>query len=152
MSNRARIGEPVSFEFNGSTSSTSSVAVTIYDSNRVVRPLAASERLAIDEVEIAPETGNAVFLLAAPAGSSTIPGTIIAFDPAAAGGFPITVHVDENEINVPTGITPSVLNSTGGAVACIVTGIGRILSGKSRGQYPNWQAGTTPGQTVGRAF
>ena len=155
MSNRSRIGEPIKLGFVGTPSSTSSQAIGIFDANNQVRPLQAWERIAVDMIYVGTSL-TVGYILSAPAGqstaySSTIMGSFGGNNSTASAVSPNYLGIPENELNIPTGVVPSILSLNGTGVIAL-TGVGRILSGKSQSQYPTWKAGTTPGQTVGRNF
>lgn len=144
MSKGIRQGETVFLALIGTFSTATSVELK--DANGNARVLLSYERLIIDEIHVMVASGVTNADLFVTADNDTDPDIDIARFPA---GFS-QLHVPGEGIALSLGAVPQVAQSSSAAFA--LGGSGRIVNGKSQGTYPNWRAGTAPGQTVGRNF
>lgn len=129
-------GETVNLVFESFDASLSSQAIVINDADGNVRVLLPYERLIIDTLTADVASGITVDLLSDPEGatSTTTDNLLVSLNPDV-GEF---LAMKEG-LNVPLGITPSVLADGAGEVK--FGGVGRIIQGTTQGPNPSWQAG-----------
>jgi hypothetical protein len=134
-------GEYVAIEFS-STDATTAALVTLKDANQATRTLAANERLLIDDLfaDLATAVTSAdMFSDTANTGTVDAGELIASFNPTS-GEF----EGGPEGYSIPVGVTPKVKAAVAGKVA--ISGVGRIVKGKSEGTRPSWRESQVPGK------
>jgi hypothetical protein len=133
-------GEYVAIEFV-SADATTAALVTLKDANQATRTLASNERLLIDELnaDLATAVTSAdLFSDTANAGVLDAGELVASFNPTSGefSGGP-------EGFSLPIGNTPKIKAAVAGLIH--VSGVGRIVKGKSEGTRPSWRESMVPG-------
>lgn len=128
-------GETVRLTFIGSTDTTHSSSIAIYNAQNALRPLEAYERLIVDRLEANLSTSCDVLTVAQGASTRTQSTLLASLSPV----MPVFRSLKEG-IACPLGVTPSVLNGDTTQVA--LTGSGRIITEANTSRKP-WMAALT---------
>lgn len=132
-------GENVRISFASADASGTSAAVVLYDSNGAVRALQPYERLVIDSLVAELAAGVTADLLNVAAGAiSTTQATQL----ACFGPLNNDYDGTKEDLDVPIGVTPSVIASGAGEVK--IVGNARIIRAKTQVGRQSWQSVLNP--------
>lgn len=132
-------GTNVRLSFASANASAASIAVVLYDPDGNVRTLLPYERLVIDSLVAELAAGVTADVLNVPAGAAT---TTQATQIAVFGPLNNDYAGTKEDLDIPKGVTPSVLSSGAGEVK--IVGNARIINASTQTGRQNWQSNLNP--------